>query len=135
VAVTTPKHNGLMTEMASLVLYAASPTATAAFYRALGLELEDEEHEEGPVHFATELGPVHFAIYPAGAPGRAAGRRTAGSAFPGFYVASLDQAAAALEQVGAPILSSHEQMPWGCRVVAEDPDGRAVEVNQRGHCR
>jgi hypothetical protein len=23
-------------------------------------------------------------------------------------------------------------MPWGCRAVAEDPDGRAVEVNQRG---
>ena len=27
-----------MTEMASLVLYAGDPTATAAFYRALGLD-------------------------------------------------------------------------------------------------
>ena len=32
------------------------------------------------------------------------------------------------------MLTGHEQMPWGCRMVAEDPDGRAVEINQRGHC-
>lgn len=120
--------------MASLVLYAADPAATAAFYRALGLALEDEDHGEGPVHFATELGPVHFAIYPAGAPGRAGGRGSGGSTFPGFYVASLDGAAEALARAGAVTLTGHDQMPWGCRIVAEDPDGRAVEVNQRGHC-
>lgn len=124
----------IMTEMASLVLYAASPAATAAFYRALGLGLEDEDHGEGPVHFATELGPVHFAIYPAEAPGRAGERRSGGSFFPGFYVESLDHAVQAVTRAGARILTRHEQMPWGCRVVAEDPDGRAVEVNQRGHC-
>jgi len=120
--------------MASLVLYAVSPPATAAFYRTLGLQLEDEEHGEGPVHFATELGPVHFAIYPAQAPGRATERRSGGSSFPGFYVKSLDQVTEALARAGAQMLSGHQQMPWGCRVVAEDPDGRAVEINQRGHC-
>jgi lactoylglutathione lyase len=123
-----------MTEMASLVLYAAHPGTTAAFYRALDLELWHEDHGEGPVHFATELGPVHFAIYPAEAPGRAGERRSGGSVFPGFYVESLAHAIEALARVGAPMLTGHEQMPWGCRVVAEDPDGRAVEVNQRGHC-
>ena len=94
-----------MTEMASLVLYAASLPATAAFYRALGLELEDEDHGEGPAHFATELGPVHFAIYPAEAPGRAGERRSGGSVFPGFYVESLDRAAEALAQAGARVLT------------------------------
>jgi lactoylglutathione lyase len=123
-----------MTEMASLVLYTGDPTATAAFYRALGLEFEREDHGEGPVHFAVELGPVHFAIYPAQMPGRALRRRSGGSLFPGFYVPSLDRAAEALARAGAPVLTGHEQMPWGCRIVAEDPDGRAVEVNQRGHC-
>ncbi len=123
-----------MTEMASLVLYAGDPAATAAFYRAVGLALADEDHGEGPVHFATELGPVHFAIYPAGAPGRAADRRSGGSVFPGFYVASLDAAAEAVARSGAAVLSAHEQMPWGCRIVAQDPDGRPVEINQRGHC-
>jgi predicted enzyme related to lactoylglutathione lyase len=123
-----------MTEMASLVLFAADPGTTAAFYRAIDVELEDEDHGEGPVHVAAELGPVHFAIYPAEAPGRARDRRLGGSLFPGFYVESLDRAVEALAGVGAPVLTEHEQMPWGCRVVAEDPDGRAVEVNQRGHC-
>lgn len=123
-----------MTEMASLVLFAADPDATAAFYRAAGLDLEDEDHGEGPVHFATELGPVHFAIYPAEAPGAAAGRRSGGSVFPGFYVESLDQVARSLAAANVTVVSGHEQMPWGCRMVAEDPDGRAVEVNQRGHC-
>ncbi|MGD0062645.1 MAG: hypothetical protein ABSB76_04285 [Streptosporangiaceae bacterium] len=76
-----------MTEMASLVLFAVDPTATAAFYRCLGLELDHEDHGEGP-----------------------------------------------LADVSAPVLTAHEVMPWGCRVVAEDPDGRAVEINQRHHC-
>jgi lactoylglutathione lyase len=123
-----------MTEVASLVLFADRPTVTAAFYRALGLVLEDEDHGEGPVHFATELGAVHFAIYPAEGPGRAGERRSGGSVFAGFYVESLDRATEALAEVGAPVLTSHEEMPWGCRIVAEDPDGRAIEVNQREHC-
>jgi len=123
-----------MTEMASLVLFAASPSATAAFYRALGLVLEDEHHGEGPLHFATELGPVHFAIYPAEAPGRAGERRSGGSVFAGFYVESLDRVTEALTAADALVLAGHEPMPWGCRIVAEDPDGRAVEINQRGHC-
>jgi lactoylglutathione lyase len=123
-----------MAELSSLVLFAPDAGRTAAFYRALGVDLEDEAHEDGPVHFAAELGPVHFAIYAAAGPGRAPDRRGGGSSFPGFYVGSLDQATAALDRVGARILTGHEQMPWGCRIVAEDPDGRAVEVNQRGHC-
>jgi lactoylglutathione lyase len=123
-----------MTEISSLVLFASSVRATAAFYRALGLDLAEEDHGEGPVHFATELGPVHFAIYPAGAAGRAAERRSGGSVFPGFYVDSLDSVAEALGRAGATMLTSHQEMPWGCRIVVEDPDGRAIEVNQRGHC-
>jgi lactoylglutathione lyase len=123
-----------MTEMASLVLFATHSSATAAFYRALGLDLADEHHDDGPLHFATELGTVHFAIYPAEAPGRARERRSGGSFFPGFYVESLDRTADALAAIGATVLTGHEHMPWGCRIVAEDPDGRAVEINQRGHC-
>jgi lactoylglutathione lyase len=123
-----------MTEMASLVLFAANQWTTAAFYRAVGLDLADEDHGEGAVHFATDLGSVHFAIYPAEAPGRSLERRVGGSYFPGFYVESLDRAADALAGVGALILSEHEEMPWGCRVIFEDPDGRAVEINQRDHC-
>jgi lactoylglutathione lyase len=123
-----------MTEMASLVLFAANASNTADFYRAIGLDLEAELHEEGPVHLAVELGHVHFAIYEAAAPGRAPERRSGGDTFPGFYVESLDEVAKALQQLGAPLIGEHEAMPWGCRIVVQDPDGRAVEVNQKEHC-
>ena len=123
-----------MTELSSLVLFTADVEAAVSFYRALGITLEEEDHGEGPRHYAAAVGDVHFALYPASAPGRARGRRDAGSVFPGVYVASLEETLLAVEALGAPVLSQHEAMPWGCRFVAEDPDGRAVEVNSRSHC-
>jgi predicted enzyme related to lactoylglutathione lyase len=123
-----------MIEIASLVLFTAEVDRTVAFYRAVGVPLEDEDHGEGPVHAAAEVGDVHMAVYAAREPGRHPARRAGGSDFPGFYVDALDTALAAVTALGAPVLSGHEQMPWGCRVVVEDPDGRAVEINDRGHC-
>ncbi len=123
-----------VTEIASLVLFAADVDKTADFYRAIGLELEHEDHGEGPVHFAMELDGVHFAIYPTGQSGRAPARGAAGSSFPGFYVDALDDVTVSLRRMGARMLTEHEQMPWGCRIVVEDPDGRSIEVNDRAHC-
>jgi hypothetical protein len=40
----------------------------------------------------------------------------------------------ALEAMGVTVLAPHQAMPWGCRIVVADPDGRAIEINQRGHC-
>jgi lactoylglutathione lyase len=123
-----------MAEFGALVVYAADPAKTAAFYRALGVDLADEDHGEGPVHFATDLGGVHFAIYPAHEAGRAPARGGAGASFPGFFVTSLDRVTTALADLGAPVLQAHQEMQWGCRILAEDPDGRPVEINQRAHC-
>jgi catechol 2,3-dioxygenase-like lactoylglutathione lyase family enzyme len=121
-------------DVASRVLFAADPDKTADFYRALGIDLEHEVHGEGPVHYAAELGQLHFAIYPAESSATAPDHRTGGSSFPGFYVESLDETTRALVNIGSPVLSRHETMPWGCRIVAADPDGRPVEINQQGHC-
>jgi lactoylglutathione lyase len=125
-----------MVEIASLVLFASDLGAAAAFYRAVGVPLVDEDHDDGPVHAAAELGGVHFAIYQAeaGVGIQALGWRSAASDFPGFYVDSLDDVSASLSALGAHLLEPHQARPWGCRVVAEDPDGRAVEINQREHC-
>lgn len=123
-----------MTEIGSLVLFAADPERAAAFYQAIGLDLDHEAHEDGPAHHAVEIGTIHFAIYPADSTGRAPARRGAGSSFAGFYVDSLDATAAALAGLSTPVMTDHEQMPWGCRMVVEDPDGRPVEINQRQHC-
>ena len=123
-----------MTEIASLVLFATNAQNTADFYRAIGLDLAEESHDEGPEHLAVELGPVHLAIYEAAIPGRAPERRSGGDTFPGFYVESLGEATNALRNLGAPLIREHEAMPWGCRIIVQDPDGRAVEVNQKEHC-
>ena len=123
-----------MTEFGALVLYARDLEKTAKFYRTIGVPLENEDHGEGPVHFATELGSVHYAIYPARSPGTAPARHSSGDTFHEFYVDSLDDVRERLKAIDTMMLSEHEVMPWGCRLVAQDPDGRAVEVNQRGHC-
>jgi predicted enzyme related to lactoylglutathione lyase len=123
-----------MVEVGALVLYASDLEKTTRFYRGLGLALGLEDHGEGPVHYATEVGGVHFAIYRAAGPGASPPRRSGGDALYGFFVDSLDRTSATLRSVGAPTLSEHEVMPWGCRFVCTDPDGRTVEVNQRGHC-
>jgi predicted enzyme related to lactoylglutathione lyase len=129
-------QNREMIDMSSLVLFATDPQKTAAFYCALGVPLEDEDHGEGPVHSAAEIGSVHFAIYPAETPSAGVTPwRGAGSAFAGFYVDSLDDAVASVTALGAPLLAGHQPRPWGCRALAEDPDGRTVEINQRDHCR
>jgi hypothetical protein len=59
--------------------------------------------------------------------------RSTGSDFPGFYVPSLDEVTTRLAAADVRVLESHEPMPWGCRIVAEDPDGRAVEIIEKAH--
>jgi lactoylglutathione lyase len=128
-------HNGLMTELSSLVLFTGHIEQARAFYRAVGLTLDDEDHGGGPVHYATDISGVHFALFDArSGSGRAPQWRDAGSSFPGFYVTSLDDTVAALAARGAPVLAAHQVRDWGCRAIVEDPDGRPVEINQRGHC-
>lgn len=123
-----------MVDVASLVLFAVDLEATVEFYRAVGIDLEHEDHGDGPIHYATELGQLHFAIYPAECVSTAPDHRAGGSSFPGFYVQSLDETTSALVTMGSPLLSQHETRPWGCRIVVTDPDGRPVEINQQGHC-
>lgn len=123
-----------MVQMASLVLFSADVNRTVAFYRAISLDLAEEDHGEGPLHFATEIDGVHIAVFNATAPGRSPAWQHAGNCFAGFYVAALDDVVAALRAQDAPVLVEHQVRPWGCRAVVSDPDGRPVEINQRGHC-
>jgi predicted enzyme related to lactoylglutathione lyase len=124
-----------MVVIASMVLFAADLERTADFYRLLGITLEPERHDDGRLHAAGEVAGVHVAVYDAGPPAAPPpGFREAGSTFTGFYVDSLDDALAAVAGLGVRVLAAHEVRPWGCRAVVLDPDGRAVEVNQRNHC-
>ncbi len=117
-------------EIGAIVLWSPRAAEVVAFYRAIGVPLEDERHEEGPAHWACSLGPVHFAVFEA-AEGAARGRAEGGATMIGLSVTSLEEAVAAAVGMDARVLVLPEEVPWGRRAVVADPDGRSVELNQR----
>ena len=94
--------------------------------------MEEERHDDGPLHYACELGPVHFAIYPAETPDNGAHpeRLSPGGTQVGFQVDSVEAAFEAAVALGARVMFEPDDYPWGRRAVVEDPDGRAVELNK-----
>jgi catechol 2,3-dioxygenase-like lactoylglutathione lyase family enzyme len=123
-----------MSEVASIVLLSDHLDETVAFYRSLGVPLEEEDHGGGVMHAAGELNGLHLAVLACRGASPSPTWRSGGSTFVGFWVQSLEEVVAALQVTGAEVLAGHERREWGCRVVLLDPDGRAVEINQRDHC-
>lgn len=115
----------------SLVYWTSRLDACRAFYEALGLEFADEEHEEGPLHVACEVGDVHFAIYE-GPPGEAPNKRQGGAALIGFKVDDVDAVFARLRSLTSEVLWEPQDAPWGRTAQLRDPDGRPVEIFQAG---
>ena len=117
-------------ELGALILFANQLAETVSFYQALGLPLEEESHDDGPLHFACDLGTLHVAVFQ-GAPGTHPPFRTAGGVLPGLAVPSLDGALESAEALGAKIVQRPTEYPWGMRALVEDPDGRTVELFER----
>lgn len=116
------------TGFSAVVIWTARLKEMVEFYRALGLPLETEDHGEGPVHFACDLGHTHFAIFEA-KPGDAVGRGTGGCTMIGLQVSSVDEAYANAKKLGASTVWEPREMPWGRAAQVLDPDGRPVELN------
>ena len=79
-----------MAEVASIVIFTDKREETVACYGALGIVLADEEHGDGVVQAAGEVGGVHLAVVPAAAAGISPRWRAGGSTFVGFWVSSLE---------------------------------------------
>lgn len=112
--------------ISSLVLYAVDVTATAEFYRQLGVEF----HPAGPGRLVADVGGCRFAISPASS-GDTARQGGAGTVMPGIDVDSVDTAIGRVIAAGGMILRAAETLDWGRRAVLSDPDGRAVEIVER----
>lgn len=112
-----------------IVLRAADLDASLAFYQALGLTFQEEQHGRGPLHYSTQCGSLVLEIYP-GKPGAAPPRLAAGATMLGFAVSDLGEALARVSGLGAKIITPLQETEWGLRAVAADPDGRAVELSQ-----
>lgn len=105
-----------------VVIRAADPEKSAAFYRLLGLSFSKHRHDARPEHFASENGPVVFEIYPRGdGPGTSAARL-------GFRVASLETLLATMCATGTQVVTPPAHTDWGYRAVVLDPDGHKVEL-------
>ncbi len=119
---------GKAKELGALILFSANIDRVVSFYRAIGVPLSPETHDEGAEHYACELGVTHFAIFP---PRTSLTNDAAGGAFPGFVVESVAESLEAARAKGARIRQEPDYYPWGLRAVVEDPDGRLVELFER----
>jgi lactoylglutathione lyase len=110
-----------------VVLKTRQIDALRSFYGSLGIEMAQEQHGKGPVHFAGQVGDVVLEVYPLPEDGPPAD----GTTRLGFGVARLAEVVQALQVLGAPVVTEPQATPWGFRAVVRDPDGRAVELYQR----
>ncbi len=47
----------------ALILFTNKLEVVVEYYRAIGVPLELEQHDDGPPHHSCELGLTHFAIF------------------------------------------------------------------------
>jgi catechol 2,3-dioxygenase-like lactoylglutathione lyase family enzyme len=100
------------------------PTSLA-FYGAIGLELIEEKHGSGPIHYSCAHCGAVFEIYP-----RDGAEIAPDSIRIGFQIANLDSVLADLENNRGKIAAGPRDSKWGRRAVVRDPDGYTVELIQ-----
>lgn len=108
-----------------LVIRSLEPSKAVAFYEAIGLHFQGEQHGKGPVHWAAENDGVVVEIYPAESAGEV--DRTTRL---GFNVEDALSVVAKLREQDVEVVSDLKQTQWGLRAVVKDPDGRSVELVQ-----
>jgi predicted enzyme related to lactoylglutathione lyase len=107
-----------------LVLRAQDPTALVAFYSALGLVFVQEQHGEGPVHYAAYADSVVLEIYP-----KREGASTTAVRL-GFRVPGLEGIVAALVTAGGVLRQAPTASRGGRSAVIKDPEGHTVELTE-----
>jgi hypothetical protein len=90
------------------------------------VELSEEQHGQGPVHYAGRVGDLVLEIYPLPENDSPADTTTR----LGFTVEKVIEAIAALQALGTPVVTEPRATTWGLRAVVRDPDGRVVELYQ-----
>lgn len=118
--------NQATAELNLVVITAENVGASLAFYEALGLQLDREQHGNGPVHYAAVFASeLVFEIYPA------ANDRAVSNVRLGFTVDSIERVISGIERTGGSVAVPAKQGKWGLRATLMDPDGNKVDVVQR----
>jgi lactoylglutathione lyase len=110
-----------------LVLKTRQVEQVRLFYEALGIELAEEQHGKGPIHFAGRAGDVVIEVYPFPDDGTPVDSSTR----LGFAVENLADVVQALQGIGSKIVTAPQETALGFQAVVRDPDGRSVELTQR----
>jgi len=109
-----------------LVLKTRQVEQLRLFFQSLGVELAEEQHGKGPIHFAGRAGEVVIEVYPLPDDGTPVDSSTR----LGFTVENLAEVVRALEGIGTKIVTLPKGTSWGLQAVVNDPDGRSVELTQ-----
>lgn len=112
--------------LALLVLKTRQVEELRLFFQTLGVDLVEEQHGKGPVHFAGRAGAVVIEVYPLPDDGTPVDSSTR----LGFAVKKVVEVIRALEGIGTPIVKPPKETTWGLQAVVKDPDGRSVELTQ-----
>lgn len=112
----------------ALILFTQKLDQVVQFYSAMGLQFEEEEHEDGPRHLACQFGDTHFAIYFASEEGDAPKKLQGGASQLGFVVDNVFNIFNQWKDMGAKVIWEPEEAPWGLTAQVYDPDGRPVEI-------
>ena len=107
----------------SLVLKTSDVSAVVAFYQSLGFTFTEEQHGKGPLHHSAKLGDGIIEIYPL-----PDGRSVDSTTRLGFAVSDPDAVVGNAASLGARVIKSGRDTPWGYMALFADPDGRIVEL-------
>lgn len=114
----------MSTKLSSLVLRCANIEASRAFYERLGLRFSREKHGNGPEHYATIDHAPLIELYP--------DATNSDRTRLGFDVTDVDAIVERVASAGAAVRTLPSASPSGRRAVVIDPDGRAVELIEKG---
>lgn len=105
--------------------------AVLEFYRAIGIPLEPDTHEEPTAtpHYEADVADTHFAVF-AAKDAQPTNVPAAASTTIGIAVDDIEAVCKAMESLAARFRTPLEDTPWGRRIVVFDPDGRPVELYQ-----
>jgi len=95
------------------------------FYKALGIDFHEEQHGDGPVHWAADLNGIVMEIYPA-----KSAEEVDVTTRLGFDVNDAASVLNTLRLSDFKIISDLKQTKWGLRAIVRDSDGRTVELVQ-----
>ncbi|HVF85265.1 MAG TPA: VOC family protein [Abditibacteriaceae bacterium] len=115
-----------MTILSLVVIRSSKVEAALAFYSALGMTWQPEQHGSGPIHHSCTLGETTMEVYPL----KANTEQLDTATMIGFKVDSLDHTLAILARLGLIPKSSPKTSNWGRWVNIVDPDGRIVQLSE-----